>query len=87
MQNVSSGLFRVCSTRPLWTFVPGQCIPPSTIMQFRRIVYEYSTKKLCLMQSEREQTLAIQTHGWPTQLSGTKFNNLTGIVNFVKLSC
>ena len=30
---------------PLRTFAPVQCIPASAIMQFRRNVYEYSTKK------------------------------------------
>ena len=45
--NVLSGRFRTGSPRPLWTFAPGQCIPASAIMQFRRNVYEYSTKKLC----------------------------------------
>ena len=48
VQNVASGDFHVGSTRPRRTFVPGQCMPPSTIMQFRRNVYEYSTKKLSL---------------------------------------
>ena len=38
------------------------------------------------MQSERERTLAIQTRGWPTQSMGTKFTDLTGIINFVKLN-
>ena len=33
-------------TPSLWTFAPGQCVPASAIMQFRRNVYEYSTKKL-----------------------------------------
>ena len=40
--------FRACSTRPLRTFAPDQCIQLSTIAQFRRNVYEYSTKKLRL---------------------------------------
>ena len=31
---------------PLRTFAPDQCIPASAIMQLRRNVYEYSTKKL-----------------------------------------
>ena len=44
--NVLSGRFRPGSPRPLQTFAPGQCIPASAIMQFRRNVYEYSTKKL-----------------------------------------
>ena len=47
---------------PLQTFTPGQCMPPSTIMQFRRNVYEYSAKNSTYhfrMQSEREQTLGI----------------------------
>ena len=43
--NVLSGRFRTGSPRPLRTFAPGQCIPASAIMQFRRNVYEYSTKK------------------------------------------
>ena len=47
MPNVLSGRFRTGSPRPLLTFAPGQCIPASAIMQFRRNVYEYSTKKLC----------------------------------------
>ena len=35
-----------CSTRPLRTSTPDQCsIPLSTIIQFRRNVYEYSTTK------------------------------------------
>ena len=44
--NVLSGRFRTGTPRPLWTFAPGQCIPDSAIMQFRRNVYEYSTEKL-----------------------------------------
>ena len=44
--NLVSGHFCSCSTSPLWGFAPGH--PPSTIMQFRRIVYEYSMKKLRL---------------------------------------
>ena len=44
--NVLSGRFRKGSPRPRWTFAPGLCIPASAIMQFRRNVYEYSTKKL-----------------------------------------
>ena len=33
----------------------------------------------------RQQEIAIhvQTRGWPTQLTGIKFNDLTGIFNFV----
>ena len=46
MPNVLSGRFRTGSSRPLQTFAPGQCIRASAIMQFRRNVYEYSTKKL-----------------------------------------
>ena len=60
MPNVLSGRFRTGSTCPLRTFAPGQCIPTSAIMQFRRNVYEYSTKYSAHhfhMQSEREQTL------------------------------
>ena len=60
MPNVLSGRFRTGSPCPLQTFAPGQCIPASAIMQFRRNVYEYSKKKLrhhFRMQSEREQTL------------------------------
>ena len=44
--NVLSGCFRTGSPRPIRTFAPGQCIPATAIMQFRRNVYEYSTKKL-----------------------------------------
>ena len=61
MPNVLNGRFRAGSPRPLRTFAPVLCIPASAIMQFRRNVYEYSTKKLrhhFRMQSEREQTLA-----------------------------
>ena len=60
MPNVLSGRFRTGSPRPLRTFAPGQCIPASAIMQFRRNVYEYLTKNSAhhfRMQSEREQTL------------------------------
>ena len=69
MPNVLSGRFCMCST--------GQCIPPSTIMQFRRNVYEYSTKNSAYhfrMQSERKQTLviivAISSSTVGSQLSG-----------------
>ena len=48
VHNVVSGSFCVCNTHPLRTFAPDQCIPLSTIMQFRRNVYEYSMKKLRL---------------------------------------
>ena len=63
MPNVLSGRFRTGSTRPLRTFAPGQCIPAYAIMQFRRNVYEYSTKKSAhhfRMQSEHEQTLVTK---------------------------
>ena len=67
MQNVADGRFRAGSTRPLHTFAPSQCILPSTIMQFRRNVYEYSTGKNSAyhfrMQSEREQTVVIYESG------------------------
>ena len=59
MLNVLSGRFRTGSPRPLRTFAPGQCIPDSAIMQFRRHVYEYSMKNSAhhfRMQSECEQT-------------------------------
>ena len=46
MPNVLNGRFCMGSPRPLQTFAPGQCIPASAIMQFRRNVYEYSTKNL-----------------------------------------
>ena len=63
MPNVLNGRFRTGSPRPLRTFAPGQCIPASAIMQFRRNVYEYSTKNSAhhfRMQSEREQTLVYK---------------------------
>ena len=67
MPNVLCGRFRTGRTCPLRTFAPGQCIPASAIMQFRRNVYEYSMKNSThhfRMQSECEQTVVATINSY-----------------------
>ena len=51
--NVLSGFLCTSSTRPLWTFAPGQCIQPSTIMQFRTFAPGQCIQPSTIMQFRR----------------------------------